>query len=156
MILKAGRTMVPFLVCKPKQTHVLNFMQKSNFNFWNKKKNMFTRKNNTFRSLRSKAKSRRSKNRTFSNHFTEIQLGGTAAARNPLKSTPKGLHRPPNSSPECLQSLPKCLPGHQKASPSTTTETNKSPKCSRTTAKVKIVLWPAIQADFWTPRDTQN
>ena len=115
---------------------------------------MFTRKNNTFRGLRSKVNSRRSKNRKFSNHFTEIQLERDAEGPNPLKSTPKGLHRPPKSSPECLQSLPKCLPGHQKASPSTTTETNKSPKCSRTDPKVKIVLWPAIQADFWTPRDT--
>ena len=116
--------------------------------------NMFTSKNNTFQSLLSKAKSRRRKNRTLANHFTEVQLERAAEGPNPLKSTQKRLPGLPKSSPECLQSLSKCLPGHQKASPSTTTETNKSPKSSRTAPKVKIVLWPAIQADFWTPRDT--
>ena len=117
---------------------------------------MFTWKNHTFRGLRSKANSRRSKNHNFSNHFTEIQLERAAEGPNPLKCTQKRLPGTPKSSPECLQSLSKCLPGHQKAPPSTTTETNKSPKCSRTAPKVKIVLWPAIQADFWTPRDTPH
>ena len=80
--------MHPLLVRKPKQTYALNIMPKSNFQFWNKKKNMFTWKNNTFRGLRSKAKSRRQKNGRFSNHFTEIQIERDAEGPNPLKSIP--------------------------------------------------------------------
>ena len=73
--------MRPLLVCKPKQTHVLSFMPKSDFQFWNKKKNMFTRKNNTFRNLRSKAKPRRWKNWTLSNRSTKIHPEGIAEGR---------------------------------------------------------------------------
>ena len=156
MILKAARTMHPLLVRKLKQTYVLSFMPKSDFQFWNKKKNMFTWKNHTFRGLRSKANSRRSKNHNFSNHFTEIQLERAAEDPNPLKCTQKRLPGTPKSSPKCLQRLSKCLPGDRKAPPGTTTETNKSPKWTRTNPKVEIVLWPTIQADSWTPRDTPH
>ena len=80
--------MLPFLVCKPKQTNVLSFMQKSDFQFWNKKESMFTRKNNTFRSLRSKAKYRRWKNGKLSKRSTKIHLERDAEGPNPLQSTP--------------------------------------------------------------------